>query len=205
MLPSTRRLRKQSFKGIGPGKFVLGAGSSISQIANTSAVRDFGDFRIPPVQRVDREHHCGALAVTGVTLGLDGHGDRRAAAGSPAGDHDNVAFLAVLRVDDVSLAVQKSQANRIDGREARICPASSARQKCLAGLRRGSVFCKSDYTSGSVVKAVIEEVVIEERFEWVNDDYSSILVKALADRLPRPFRSAKACRWPLSNAGSVRR
>jgi 5-methyltetrahydrofolate--homocysteine methyltransferase len=41
---------------------------------------------------------------------------------------------------------------------------------------------KPDYLGGFVVTAGIEEVAIAERFEKQNDDYSSILVKALADR-----------------------
>ncbi|WP_108397404.1 methionine synthase [Devosia submarina] len=41
---------------------------------------------------------------------------------------------------------------------------------------------KPDYMGGFVVTAGLEEVEIAERFERQNDDYSSILVKALADR-----------------------
>ena len=41
---------------------------------------------------------------------------------------------------------------------------------------------KPDYLGGFVVTAGIEEVAIADRFERANDDYSSILVKALADR-----------------------
>ncbi len=41
---------------------------------------------------------------------------------------------------------------------------------------------KHDYLGGFVVTAGIEEVAIAERFERANDDYSSILVKALSDR-----------------------
>ncbi|SMQ64639.1 methionine synthase (B12-dependent) [Devosia lucknowensis] len=41
---------------------------------------------------------------------------------------------------------------------------------------------KADYLGGFVVTAGLEEVAIAERFERANDDYSSILVKALADR-----------------------
>jgi 5-methyltetrahydrofolate--homocysteine methyltransferase len=40
---------------------------------------------------------------------------------------------------------------------------------------------------GFVVTAGIEEVAIAERFERQNDDYSSILVKALADRFAEAF------------------
>ncbi|HTM78057.1 MAG TPA: vitamin B12 dependent-methionine synthase activation domain-containing protein, partial [Devosia sp.] len=46
---------------------------------------------------------------------------------------------------------------------------------------------KADYVGGFVVTAGIEEVAIAERFEKKNDDYSSILVKALADRFAEAF------------------
>ena len=45
----------------------------------------------------------------------------------------------------------------------------------------------ADYVGGFVVTAGIEEVAIAEKFERVNDDYSSILVKALADRFAEAF------------------
>ncbi|MDK1493452.1 methionine synthase [Sinorhizobium sp. 7-81] len=44
-----------------------------------------------------------------------------------------------------------------------------------------------DYLGGFVVTAGIEEVSIAERFERANDDYSSIMVKALADRFAEAF------------------
>ena len=47
-----------------------------------------------------------------------------------------------------------------------------------------------DYMGGFVVTAGIEEVAIAERFERANDDYSSILVKALADRFAEAFAEA---------------
>jgi len=46
---------------------------------------------------------------------------------------------------------------------------------------------KADWIGGFVVTAGIEEVAIAERFERANDDYSSILVKALADRFAEAF------------------
>lgn len=46
---------------------------------------------------------------------------------------------------------------------------------------------KRDYLGGFVVTAGIEEVAIAERFERANDDYSSIMVKALADRFAEAF------------------
>ncbi len=44
-----------------------------------------------------------------------------------------------------------------------------------------------DYMGAFVVTAGIEEITIAERFERANDDYSSILVKALADRFAEAF------------------
>ena len=46
---------------------------------------------------------------------------------------------------------------------------------------------KPDYVGGFVVTAGLEEVAIAERFERQNDDYSSILIKALADRFAEAF------------------
>ena len=46
---------------------------------------------------------------------------------------------------------------------------------------------KADWVGGFVVTAGIEEVAIAERFERANDDYSSIMVKALADRFAEAF------------------
>src|SRR5690606_13480749 len=46
---------------------------------------------------------------------------------------------------------------------------------------------RQDWIGGFVVTAGIEEVAIAERFERSNDDYSSILVKALADRFAEAF------------------
>jgi 5-methyltetrahydrofolate--homocysteine methyltransferase len=44
-----------------------------------------------------------------------------------------------------------------------------------------------DYVGGFVVTAGAEEARIAERFERANDDYGSILVKALADRIAEAF------------------
>lgn len=46
---------------------------------------------------------------------------------------------------------------------------------------------KPDYVGGFIVTAGIEEVAIAERFERANDDYSSIMVKALADRFAEAY------------------
>ncbi|MDT8854237.1 methionine synthase [Paracoccaceae bacterium Fryx2] len=44
-----------------------------------------------------------------------------------------------------------------------------------------------DYVGGFVVTAGVEEAAIAQRFERANDDFSAILVKALADRLAEAF------------------
>ena len=46
---------------------------------------------------------------------------------------------------------------------------------------------KADYVGGFVVTAGIEEEKIAERFSRANDDYRSIMVKALADRFAEAF------------------
>ncbi|WP_411037196.1 methionine synthase [Shinella sp. BYT-45] len=46
---------------------------------------------------------------------------------------------------------------------------------------------RRDYLGGFVVTAGIGEIAIAERFERANDDYNSILVKALADRFAEAF------------------
>ena len=47
-----------------------------------------------------------------------------------------------------------------------------------------------DYVGAFVVTAGLEEHLIAERFERKNDDYSSILIKALADRFAEAFAEA---------------
>jgi 5-methyltetrahydrofolate--homocysteine methyltransferase len=47
-----------------------------------------------------------------------------------------------------------------------------------------------DYIGGFVVTAGLEEHLIAERFERKNDDYSAILIKALADRFAEAFAEA---------------
>jgi len=49
---------------------------------------------------------------------------------------------------------------------------------------------KVDYLGGFVVTAGIEEKAIAERFVHAHDDYSSILVKALSDRIAEAFAEA---------------
>ena len=51
-----------------------------------------------------------------------------------------------------------------------------------------------DYVGAFVVTAGVEDEAIAKRFEHANDDYSSILVKALADRLAEAFAEAMHAR-----------
>ena len=51
-----------------------------------------------------------------------------------------------------------------------------------------------DYVGAFVVTAGVEEAAIAERFAHANDDYSSILVKALADRFAEAFAEAMHAR-----------
>jgi 5-methyltetrahydrofolate--homocysteine methyltransferase len=71
----------------------------------------------------------------------------------------------------------RQQLAKRDGR------ANTALSDFVAPLESG----KPDYIGGFVVTAGIEEIAIAERFERANDDYSSILVKALADRFAEAF------------------
>jgi len=61
----------------------------------------------------------------------------------------------------------------------------------------------ADYLGGFVVTAGAEDSAIADRFARANDDYSSILVKALADRLAEAFAEAMHARvrrelWPYA-------
>jgi 5-methyltetrahydrofolate--homocysteine methyltransferase len=58
---------------------------------------------------------------------------------------------------------------------------------CLSDFVAPAETGLADYVGGFVVTAGIEEVRIAERFERANDDYRSILVKALADRIAEAF------------------
>jgi 5-methyltetrahydrofolate--homocysteine methyltransferase len=58
---------------------------------------------------------------------------------------------------------------------------------CLSDFVAPAESGRADYIGGFVVTAGIEEVRIAERFERANDDYRSILVKALADRIAEAF------------------
>jgi len=78
----------------------------------------------------------------------------------------------------------RQQLNKRDGRP------NVALSDFVAPLDSG----KPDYIGGFVVTAGVEEEAIARRFAHVNDDYSSILVKALADRFAEAFAEAMHAR-----------
>jgi 5-methyltetrahydrofolate--homocysteine methyltransferase len=58
---------------------------------------------------------------------------------------------------------------------------------CLSDFVAPAESGRADFVGGFVVTAGMEEVRIAQRFERSNDDYGSILVKALADRIAEAF------------------
>ena len=77
-------------------------------------------------------------------------------------------------------------------RETRIATLHTLRQQLgkrdgRPNLALADFIGPSDYIGGFVVTAGVEDEAIAKRFERANDDYSSILVKALADRLAEAF------------------
>jgi 5-methyltetrahydrofolate--homocysteine methyltransferase len=78
----------------------------------------------------------------------------------------------------------RQQLNKRDGRP------NEALSDFVAPLESG----KPDYIGGFVVTAGVEEEEIAQRFAHSNDDYSSILVKALADRFAEAFAEAMHAR-----------
>ncbi|QRM53573.1 methionine synthase [Sinorhizobium sp. BG8] len=76
-----------------------------------------------------------------------------------------------------SLFTLRQQLSKRDGRP------NVALSDFMAPLDTG----RPDYVGGFVVTAGIGEIAIAERFERANDDYSSIMVKALADRFAEAF------------------
>jgi 5-methyltetrahydrofolate--homocysteine methyltransferase len=92
--------------------------------------------------------------------------------------------------DDIAVYADESRTNKVatlhtlrqqlEKREGRF---NSALSDFIAPKASGI----PDYIGGFVVTAGIGEDVIADRFKNANDDYSSILVKALADRLAEAF------------------
>ena len=92
--------------------------------------------------------------------------------------------------DDIRLFTGES---RTDGSPPSTACASSSRSATASRISACPISSlrsradKPDWIGAFVVTSGIEEVRIAERFERANDDYRSILVKALADRLAEAF------------------
>jgi len=90
----------------------------------------------------------------------------------------------VLYTDDTrktKLATLHTLRQQLEKREGRF-------KRRAVRLHRAGLFRRNpDYIGGFAVTAGIGEDVIADRFKHANDDYSSILCKALADRLAEAF------------------
>jgi len=103
-----------------------------------------------------------------------------------------VGFWAAAREDD-DIALFG------DARDTRIATLHTLRQQLgkrdgRPNLALADFVGPRDYIGGFVVTAGAEDQAIAKRFERANDDYSSILVKALADRLAEAFAEAMHAR-----------
>ena len=113
---------------------------------------------------------------------------------------------ANARMDDVVCYTDESRSNELavlhtlrQQRQRREGHPNLALADFVAPIDSG----KADYIGGFVVTAGIEEVAIAERFERANDDYSSIMVKALADRFAEAMAEVLHLRvrtqfWPYA-------
>jgi 5-methyltetrahydrofolate--homocysteine methyltransferase len=88
--------------------------------------------------------------------------------------------------DDIRLFTGESRAEELAtfyGLRQQLSKRDGRPNMCLSDFVAPVGTGLSDYVGAFVVTAGIEEVRIAERFERANDDYQSILVKALADRV----------------------
>jgi len=92
---------------------------------------------------------------------------------------DDIAlYSGESRTDKIAtLHTLRQQLSRRDGRP----------HLALADFVAPAASGKADYIGGFVVTAGVEEEKIAERFSRANDDYRSIMVKALADRFAEAF------------------
>ena len=92
--------------------------------------------------------------------------------------------------DDVRLYTGESRAEPLatfHGLRQQLSKRDGRPNVCLSDFVAPEGSGVADYIGAFVVTAGIEEVRIAERFERQNDDYRSILVKALADRIAEAF------------------
>ena len=88
-----------------------------------------------------------------------------------------------LRLDQAGLKGGRRELERFDGAQRRDGKPNVALSDFVAPEGSGV----NDYIGGFVVTAGLEEERIAERFARANDDYRSIMVKALADRIAEAF------------------
>ncbi|AWN41524.1 methionine synthase [Methylobacterium durans] len=92
--------------------------------------------------------------------------------------------------DDIALYTGESRQERLatfHGLRQQLSKRDGRSNTCLSDFVAPAGTGIADYVGGFVVTAGLEEVRIAERFERANDDYRSILVKALADRIAEAF------------------
>jgi 5-methyltetrahydrofolate--homocysteine methyltransferase len=88
--------------------------------------------------------------------------------------------------DDITLFTGESRSEKLAtffGLRQQLTKRDGRANTCLSDFVAPAETGIADYVGGFVVTAGLEEVRIAERFERANDDYRSILVKALADRI----------------------
>ncbi len=110
--------------------------------------------------------------------------------------------------DDIELYTDETpqEASR---HAAHAAPANGARRRASANLALADFVAPketglADYIGGFAVTAGIGEEDVARRFERANDDYSKIMVKALADRLAEAF-AERCTRRCAASSGAMRR
>jgi 5-methyltetrahydrofolate--homocysteine methyltransferase len=92
--------------------------------------------------------------------------------------------------DDIRLFTGESRSEELatlHGLRQQLSKRDGKPNVCLSDFIAPVESGQGDYVGAFVVTSGIEEVRIAEKFERANDDYQSILVKALADRLAEAF------------------
>ncbi|RZK86676.1 MAG: methionine synthase, partial [Methylobacterium sp.] len=92
--------------------------------------------------------------------------------------------------DDITLFTGESRSEKLAtffGLRQQLTKRDGRANTCLSDFVAPAETGIADYVGGFVVTAGLEEVRIAEKFERANDDYRSILVKALADRIAEAF------------------
>ncbi|TXM66327.1 methionine synthase [Methylobacterium sp. WL120] len=92
--------------------------------------------------------------------------------------------------DDIALYTGESRSEQLatfHGLRQQLSKRDGRPNTCLSDFVAPAETGIADYVGGFVVTAGLEEVRIAEKFERANDDYRSILVKALADRIAEAF------------------